>query len=122
MIIVLSSLIIHLCKQGEVFLCLYAADPIFKMRRQYYLKLVIICVIISALFIFTKAICDDDDTLLDTPPDEGCFYYADLLRNPLLQSGILLELQNNEVWPLQIISYLERQEKSPPLNYIPVSF
>jgi len=85
------------------------------MKRLYFLNLIIICIIIASLFIFTKAICDDDDTLLDAPPHEGYFYYTDLLRSPLSQSGILFELQNNGVSLRQIISYLERQEKSPPL-------
>jgi len=88
------------------------------MKRQYYLNSVVICIIIASLFIFTKAICDDDDTLLDAPPHEGYFFRADLLSNPLFQSGILFELQNNPVSIPQIISYLERQEKSPPFNLV----
>jgi hypothetical protein len=87
------------------------------MKRQYYLNLVVICIIIASLFIFTKAICDDDDTLLDAPPYEIDFYHADLLRNLLFNSGMLFELQNNAVSIPQIIFYLERQEKSPPLVF-----
>jgi hypothetical protein len=90
----------------------------FKMKRLYSLNLIIICVIIVSLFIFTKAICDDDDTLLDTPPHEGYSYYSDLFRSPLSQLGILFELRNNTVPLRQIISYLERQEKSPPVNLV----
>jgi len=88
------------------------------MKRQYYLNLVIICIIVASLVIFTKAICDDDDTLLDAPPHEGYFYYTDLFRSPLSQSGTLFELQNKDVSLPQIISYLERQEKSPPVNLV----
>jgi len=85
------------------------------MKRQYLLNLIIIYIIIASLSFFTKAICDDDDTLLDAPPYEGHFYYTDLLRSPLSQPGILFELQNNGISLRQIISYLERHEKSPPL-------
>ena len=85
------------------------------MKKLYFSNLIVICIIIASLFIFTKAICDDEDTLLDTPPYEGHFYYSNLFRNPLSQLGILFELRNNTVQLRQITSYLERQEKSPPL-------
>ena len=85
------------------------------MKRPYFLKLILICIIIASLFIFTKAICDDEDTLLDAPPHEGCFSYSDLVRSPLPQLGTLFELGDNTIPFRQIISYLERQEKSPPL-------
>jgi hypothetical protein len=85
------------------------------MKRLYSLDLVVICIIIVSLFIFTKAICDDEDTLLDTPPYEGYYYYSYLLKSSLSQLGILFELYDSTVLPRQNISYLERQEKSPPL-------
>ena len=74
------------------------------------------------MFIFTKAICDDDDTLIDTPPDEVYYYYDALLKNPLSQTGVLFRFSNDTAMLQQIIFYLERQEKSPPLSMPTVIF
>ena len=92
-----------------------------KMKNAYFLKLVLICIITTSLFVFTKAICDDEDTLLDTPyENDTYFYYNELLKNALSHTEVLFADRNDAVPLQQIIFYLERQEKSPPVN--PVVF
>ena len=88
------------------------------MKRRYFLNLIVIFIIIVSLSFFAKAICDDEDTLLNAPPHEGYPDYAVLLSSPLSQSGTLFESQNNGLFLRQISSYLERHEKSPPFGPI----
>jgi len=84
------------------------------MKKHYFINLILICIVTLSLLAFTKAICDDD-TLLNAPPHAGYPYYNELLKISLAQTGVLFEYHDDTLSLQQIILYLERQEKSPPL-------
>jgi len=88
------------------------------MKKFYILNLILICVVISSLLVFAKAICEDEDTLIDAPPlsPDGCLYYSGLFKSLVSPVGILSADHYVTSAVEQIIFYLARQEKSPPIR------
>lgn len=91
------------------------------MKKTNFLSLILICVIATSLVVFTKAICEDEDFVLAMLCNSSdSFWYEEFLATILSYSGIFYEYQDITIAPKSIMAYLERQEKSPPLN--PVIF
>lgn len=89
------------------------------MKKLCFLSLVLVCVIAVSSIIFTKALCEDDDPIFDMLCNSNdSFLYDELLANALSQTGLLCEQRNDALSLQPIILYLERQEKSPPVNPI----
>jgi hypothetical protein len=91
------------------------------MKKSNFLSLILICVIVASLIIFTKAICEDEDSALDILCNTNdSFRYEELFASILSYSGIFYEYHDIAISPKSIMAYLERHEKSPPVN--PVIF
>jgi hypothetical protein len=87
------------------------------MKKPNFLSLILICVIAAPLIIFTKAICEDEDSAFDMLCNSAdSFRYEELFANILSNPGIFYEHHDTAVSPRSIMAYLERQEKSPPIN------
>jgi hypothetical protein len=86
------------------------------MKKLYSLYLTLILVIAVSLIIFSRVICDDDDAIFEIACNTNDFSrYEELLVNILSQRGTFYDHHNDTISPQLIISYLARQEKSPPL-------
>ncbi len=84
------------------------------MKNSRHLNLVLVCVtVLLLLFVFARAVCDDDSSN-DISPCHEYVSCKDLLKIPLARNGILLEPDNDKLPLPQLIFYLARQEKSPP--------
>jgi len=87
------------------------------MKKSNFLNLLLICVIIISIIIFTKAICEDEDSGFDSLCNANDFIrYAELFAGILSCSGILYEHQDFGISPESIMAYLARYEKSPPAD------
>ena len=87
------------------------------MKKSNFLNLIIICVIVVSFIIFTKAICEDQDSGFDNLCNANDFIrYEELFDSILSYSGILCEHHDIAISPESIMAYLERYEKSPPTN------
>ncbi len=87
------------------------------MKKLSFLSLVLlICIIASSLIIFSKALCEDDGPIFDTLCNiNGYLRYDEFLATALSQTGLLYEHHKDAFSLKPIISYLERQEKPPPI-------
>jgi serine protease inhibitor len=86
------------------------------MKKINFLILVLFCVIAASLVIFTKAICDDEDSAFDMLCNANdSFRFEEIFASILSYRGIFYEHHNVAISPISIMAYLERQEKSPPL-------
>ncbi len=87
------------------------------MKKFNSLSLILICAIVASLFIFTKAICEDEDSGFDSLCNANDFIrYEELFASILTCSMALYEHQDIAISPESIMAYLERYEKSPPAN------
>ena len=87
------------------------------MKKANFLSLILICVIAASLIIFTKAICEDEDSAFDMLCNtNGSFWYEELFASILSYAGIFYEHHDDAISPKSIMAYLERHEKSPPVN------
>jgi hypothetical protein len=85
------------------------------MEKAKFLSLILICVIAASLVIFTRAICDDDDSAFDMLCNTNeSFRYEEIFASILSHAGIFYEHCDIAISPKSIMSYLERHEKSPP--------
>jgi hypothetical protein len=89
------------------------------MKKSDFLSLILICVIAVPLIIFTRAICEDEDYAFDMLCNAAdSFRYQELFADILSYVGVFYEHQDDTVSPQPIMAYLERHEKSPPLNSV----
>lgn len=87
------------------------------MKRLYLLILAVICITAVSCVIFTRAFCEDDDPGFDALCNtNGYFRYDELVASALCQTGLLYEQRNDALALQPIILYLEKKEKSPPIN------
>ena len=87
-----------------------------KMKKTYFFKFIIISVIALSLFGFVKTIYDNDEPVYDMLCINNTISsYVGLLTDTLLMKSAFYEHHNNIIYFEPIISYLARQEKSPPL-------
>ena len=86
------------------------------MKKTSLLNLVFICAIAATLFIFTKAIYDDEDSAFDMLCSlVNPFRYVELFSGILRPTGIFYAHHQSAVSPRSIMAFLERHEKSPPV-------
>ena len=86
-----------------------------QMKRISFLNLILIGVIILTLFAFTKAFCEDEDTVIyGFCENKALLSCYEQLESALLARGIFYEHRAVAVSVVPIILFLERQEKSPP--------
>lgn len=91
------------------------SDKIMK-AKVYCLTVIVICVVVVALLLFTKAFCEDDDSFVDVLYiNDGASHYYQMPENVTLQAGIIYEHTPKPNPFSSIIAFLERKEKSPPL-------
>jgi len=87
------------------------------MKKSNFLSLILICVIVASLIIYTKAICEDEDFAFDVLyKTNDSFRFDEFFASILSCSGILYEYRAIAIAPVSIMAYLERHEKSPPVN------
>ncbi|MDD5594919.1 MAG: hypothetical protein PHY94_01615 [Candidatus Omnitrophica bacterium] len=88
------------------------------MKKSIFLSLILICVVIVVpIIIFTRVVCEDEDSVPDIFCNiNGSFEYEKIFASIFSCSGILYEHRVITVSPRSIMAYLERHEKSPPLN------
>lgn len=80
-----------------------------------FLSLILICVIIASVIIFTKAVCEDEDFGFDALCNiNDSFRYKELFADILSCSGIFYGHHDIAISHKSIMAYLERHEKSPP--------
>ena len=85
------------------------------MKRSDFLRFVLICGIVAAVIIFTKAICEDEDSTCDILCNTNdSFRYEELFASLLSPTGICDEHRDDAFSRTSITAYLERHEKSPP--------
>jgi len=88
---------------------------IFIMKRYHSLSLIFILAIALVLIPSLKLICDDEESVPGTLFSYfDIFSSCELLACIFIASWIFLFHQSDTIVPAPIISYLERQEKSPP--------
>jgi hypothetical protein len=86
------------------------------MKQHRYLNLIFVLIIALVLIPSLKLIADDEDSSLSTLFSYfEIFSYWTLLACLLVASRVFLHHQSDSTVPAPIISYLERQEKSPPV-------
>lgn len=85
------------------------------MKRLCFIYLSLIVVMTAGLVVFTAAICDDDSGFNDLYSAGGSLKYEELFAHILSQRGVFHEYRDDTLSPQPIISYLARQEKSPPV-------
>lgn len=86
------------------------------MKKNIFLKFIIISVISLSFFAFVRTICDNDDPVYDILCiNNDISSYDGLLADALLMKSIFYGYHNDVIHFEPIISYLARQEKSPPL-------
>lgn len=91
------------------------------MKKIYVLSLVLVCIIAVSTIIFAKALCEDDDPVFDSLCNpSNILHYNELVLAALTETGLFYEQHSHAFSLKPIISYLERQEKSPP--HIPMAF
>ncbi|MDD5195871.1 MAG: hypothetical protein PHQ96_09410 [Candidatus Omnitrophica bacterium] len=88
------------------------------MNKACLLKLTLILIILASLALFTKAICDSDVTLETLCNSNDVFQYSELLINISSRRQVFYGRSNDAISPEPIISYLARQEKSPPAGAV----
>ena len=87
------------------------------MKKTVFLRLIFVCAIAVSLIIFTKAIYDDEDSAFDMLCSAvGSFRYEELLAHMLYSTGIFYAHHESAVPSTSIMAYLERHEKSPPVD------
>ena len=87
------------------------------MKKSRFLNLILICILVASVIVFTKAICEDEDSVSDILCDANdYFHYRELFAGILVNFGFFYEYQARVVLHKSIMAYLERQEKSPPAN------
>jgi hypothetical protein len=86
------------------------------MKRNYFLRFIVFSVIVLSFFAFLKAVCDDDESTLDLLGQNNyIFSYAALFADDLFNRALYYEHHDNAIVFEPVISYLARQEKSPPV-------
>jgi len=87
------------------------------MQKSKFLNFILICILITSVIVFTKAICEDADSVSDILCDANDYFrYRELFASILINSGFFYESYDFVISHKSIIAYLERQEKSPPIN------
>lgn len=85
------------------------------MKKDKFIKIILISVAIFFITFPLRAICDNEEA---TPDILGrnidIFFYHKLIHSKNLFFGIFYQQDSKVIFPKSIISYLERQEKSPP--------
>jgi hypothetical protein len=91
------------------------------MKKAKFLSSILVCLIAISLIVFSKALCDDEDSTVDMLCDTNVsFRYEELFASILSRAGIFYEHHHSKISSASIMAFLERHEKSPPLN--PVIF
>jgi hypothetical protein len=81
--------------------------------------LILICIIAVPFVIFSKAICEDEDSIFDVLCDiNGSLRYEQLFVSILSYVGIFYGYRDIALSSPSIMKYLERHEKSPPLTLL----
>ncbi len=83
------------------------------MKGSWFIKLFFVLLAFSFLISLASGWDDDDSAFCGFCEIRDFFFYRDLINSPA--DGQLLSFNREcRIWPKQIISYIERQEKSPP--------
>ena len=85
------------------------------MRKSRFIYLSLAVAMAAGLAVFATVVCDDDpgfDTLCSAG---GSLGYEELFAHILSQKGVFHEYSEDAISPQPTISYLARQEKSPPV-------
>ncbi len=86
------------------------------MKKQYFLQIFLALVITAALAFTLKVVSDNEDSLFDALYDKGLiFSYSELLESYSFSGWLFFSHPQEPISTPLIISYLERQEKSPPI-------
>jgi len=84
-------------------------------KRIFFISIIATCVVITVLFIFAQAFCDDDDPVFDTLCVNDCAVYCyRLFEDVLVPVGTAHEYAGALGSFTPIIGYLAQREKSPP--------
>jgi len=87
------------------------------MKKPNFLNLILIFILIASVLVFSKAICEDEDSVSDILCDASDYFlYKELFASISSATGFFYEYRNFVISHKSIIAYLERQEKSPPVN------
>jgi hypothetical protein len=90
------------------------------MGNTYFFKFIILFIISLALFAFVRTIYDNDDPGYDTLCiNNDIFSYGGLFADVLLMKSIFYGYNNDAIYFEPVLSYLARQEKSPPVTIMP---
>ncbi len=85
------------------------------MKKLYFLKLVLIILIVVSLVASFRAIYDDDESTYDIICDNNNFFsYIGFLSSSIYPKGIFYGYNNDLTYPEPLVSYLASKEKSPP--------
>ncbi len=88
------------------------------MKKSIFLSLILICVVmVVPIIIVTRVVCEDEDSALDILCNiNDSFVYEKIFASIFSCSGTLYEHRDIMISPRSIMAYLERHEKSPPVN------
>jgi len=84
------------------------------MEKSRYIYLSLVVAMAAGLAVFTTAICDDDASFDALCYTSASFGFEELFAHIISQKGEFHEYCEDTISPRPIISYLARQEKSPP--------
>jgi len=87
------------------------------MKKSNFLSLILISILIVSVLAFSKAICVDEDAGSDILCDiNGYFRYKELFASILTNPEFFCGHGDCVISNKPIMTFLERQEKSPPFN------
>lgn len=86
------------------------------MKLNYFFIVLFIIAVICILTLPLRIIFDNDDFSLEFLCSNDIIFGYLYLILPVIAAGWLFSRRLQVVFPCQMISYLERQEKSPPLK------
>ncbi len=87
------------------------------MKKLNLLSCILVLILIASVVVFTKAICEDEDSVSDILCDASDYLrYKELFANILANPGFFYEYPDCVISHKSIMAYLERQEKSPPTS------
>jgi len=84
------------------------------MKKSHFIYLSLAVAMAAGLAVFSIAVCDDDASFDALCSSSGSLGYEELFAHILSQKGAFHEYSDDAISPRLIISYLARQEKSPP--------
>jgi len=84
------------------------------MKLKYLFVLIFVIAVICVLTFLLRLIFDNDDFSLEFLCSNDILSGYLHLMFPLIIAGWLLSRRHQDIYSCQMISYLERQEKSPP--------